>query len=398
MKVYFAPCGIGLGHVGRCLPVAEALERIGVDTVFSTYGQGVAYLKEREAHTESAPPIGFSVRHDGTVDFRWSLVSPGPRLLPIVLNQLAKEIRIIEKHEPDVVVADSRVTPIIAARLLRIPSIVILNQYSIIIPRRRRFLNLARIADGFNLTVIGRLWSLADHVLVTDFPEPYTLSAANLRVPSSRLGNLRLVGPVIPVKPENLEERDRLRKEFGVGDDRKIIFAAISGPVGEKKHLIEILMRILPKLPERYAVFMSTGTPGASSKPVRKGNLTVFPWLEERFELMKASDIIISRAGHNTLSQAMYFGKPAIVIPTPSHTEQFGNALRASSIGFAEILKQEDLNYRSLLEGIERLSHSEALLQRTEEIQLKVAGIDAVNSILKMICNSAEVIPRVCSA
>jgi len=390
MKVYFAPSGIGLGHVGRCFPIAEALERIGVDTVFSTYGQGVAYLKDRGAHIESAPPIGFSVRHDGTVDFRWSLVSPGLRLLPIVLNQLANEIRIIERHEPEVIVADSRVTPIIAGRLLGIPSIVILNQYSIIIPRRRRLLNLAKIVDGFNLTVIGRLWSLADYVAVADFPEPYTLSAVNLRIPSSRLRNLRLVGPVIPVKPESLEGRDTLREKFGVGNDRKIIFAAISGPVGEKKYLIRILLRVLPKFPEEYAIFMSTGTPGGGSEPVRKGNLTLFPWLKERFELIKASDIIISRAGHSTLSQAMYFGKPTIVVPTPSHTEQFGNALKASSIGFAEMLKQEDLNYVSLLECVERLSHSEDRLRRAEKIRSEVSRIDAVDSILKMILDAAE--------
>lgn len=112
--------------------------------------------------------------------------------------------------------------------------------------------------------------------------------------------------------------------------------------------------------------------------------------MKNRFELIKASDIIISRAGHGTLSQLMHFGKPAIVIPTPSHTEQFGNALRASAFGFAEILKQEDLNYRSLLERVERLSHSEDRLRRAEEIHSEISKIDAVDSILRMILESAE--------
>jgi len=300
----------------------------------------------------------------------------------------------METHSPDIVVSDTRITPIIAAHILRIPCIVMLNQYSIIIPRQRRFFNLAKIIDGFSLTVIGWIWNVADHTVIADYPEPYTLSIVNLRIPKSRLGNVRLVGPMIPVKPEDLEKREKLRKRFGVEDDRKIVFAAISGPIGEKKHLIDLLSKILSRFPEEYAVFMSTGMPNGNSKPTRNGNLTVIPWLKNRFELIKAADIIISRAGHGTLSQAMYFGKPVVVIPTPSHTEQFGNALTASSLGFAKILKQEKLTFRNLLRCVDHLSNSEDLSRRTEEIQSEVAKLNGVDSILKIILNTNEKTPR----
>ena len=385
MRVYFAPSGIGLGHVGRCLPIAEELKQLGIESFFSAYGQGVAYLKQTRFRTVLAAPIGFAVRRDGTVDVRWSLISPGLRLVPMLLHQLVHEIRLMEMHRPDVVISDTRITPIIAARLLRIPCIVILNQYSIIIPRQRRFFNLAKIVDGFNLTVIGWIWNLADHTVIADFPEPYTLSIVNLRIPKSRLRNVKFVGPMIPVKPEDLEKREKLRKSFGVEDDRKIVFAAISGPIGEKRHLIDVLSKILSRFPEEYAVFMSTGVPDGNSEPTRNGNLTIIPWLKDRFELIKASDIIISRAGHGTLSQAMYFGKPVVVIPTPSHTEQFGNALRASSLGFARILKQENLTFSNLLGCVDYLSNSKDPCQRAEEIRSEVTKLNGIDSILKII-------------
>ncbi len=389
MKVYFAPSGIGLGHVGRCLPIAEELERLGIESFFSTYGQGVAYLKQTGFRTELAAPIGFAVRRDGTVDLKWSLVSPGPRLIPMLLNQLVREIRLIRVHHPDIVVSDTRITPIIAACLLGIPSIAILNQYSIVIPRKQ-FLNLARIVDGFSLTVIGWIWNLADHIIITDFPEPYTLSTVNLRIPPSRLGNVKMVGPMIPVRPEDLEKREELRKSFGVEDDRKIVFAPISGPVGEKRHLIDVLSEILSRFPEEYAVFMSTGVPDGNSRPTRKGNLTMIPWLKNRFELIKASDLIISRAGHGTLSQAMYFGKPTVVIPTPSHPEQFGNALRASSLGFAKILKQDDLTFDNLLRYVDDLSDSEDRSRKVEKMRSEVAKLNGINSILKIILDAKD--------
>lgn len=393
MRVYFAPSGLGLGHVSRCLPIAEELKKLGIDSFFSGYGQGVAYLKRTGFLTESVPPIGLAVRHDGTIDLKWTLISPGPRFILILLKQLTREIRLIKTYRPDFVVADSRATPIAAARLLGIPNVLILNQYSIVVPRRKRFFNLAKIFDGFLLTVVGKLWSLADSMVVTDFPEPHTLSMVNLRVPSSHLNKLRLVGPVVSARPEDLEERDTLRKKFGVEDCRKIVFAAISGPIGEKTYLVDLLLKILPRFPDKYAVFMSTGIPNGSTKQTKKGNLTVIPWLKNRFELIKASDLLICRGGHGTLSQAMYFGKPTIVIPTPSHTEQFGNALRASALGFAQILKQENLTFESLLKSVDSLTSSEDLLQRAEEIQSKVSDLDATDSIIEIILNAVEKSP-----
>jgi UDP:flavonoid glycosyltransferase YjiC (YdhE family) len=390
MRVYFAPSGLGLGHVGRCLPIAEELRRLGITSFFSGYGQGVAYLKRTGFLTKSVPPIGLAVRPDGTIDFKWTLISPGPRFIPILLKQLSHEIRLIETYRPDVVVADSRATPIAAARLLGIPNVLILNQYSIVVPRRRRFFNLAKIFDGFLLTVVGGLWGLADSIVVTDFPEPYTLSLVNLRIPSPYLNKLRLIGPVVSARPEDFEDRRQLRKKFGVKNSRKLVYAAISGPVGEKRYLVDRLLEILPRFPDRYVVFLSTGVPNGSTEQTRKGNLTVIPWLENRFELIKACDLLICRGGHGTLSQAMFFGKPTIVIPTPSHTEQFGNALRASAFGFAKILKQENLTFENLLEYVDSLSNSEEMLKRAEEISSNVSDIDAKNSLIEIILNAVR--------
>jgi UDP:flavonoid glycosyltransferase YjiC (YdhE family) len=276
---------------------------------------------------------------------------------------------------------------------LGIPNVLILNQYSIVVPRRKRFFNLAKIFDGFLLTIVGKLWGLADSIVVTDFPEPHTLSMVNLRIPSSRLKKLKLVGPVVSARPEDFKVRDELRKKFGVEDDKKIVFAAISGPVGEKTYLVDLLLKILPRFPDRYAVFLSTGVPNGNTEQTRKGSLTVIPWLKNRFELIKACDLLICRGGHGTLSQAMYFGKPTIVIPTPSHTEQFGNALRASALGFARILKQENLTSDNLLEYVDSISTSEDILQKAEEIQSNVTDLDATDSLIKIILDAVEKSP-----
>jgi UDP-N-acetylglucosamine--N-acetylmuramyl-(pentapeptide) pyrophosphoryl-undecaprenol N-acetylglucosamine transferase len=100
---------------------------------------------------------------------------------------------------------------------------------------------------------------------------------------------------------------------------------------------------------------MSLGYPNSSAEPVTEGNLIVHGWIPNRFEYMKACDIVISRGGHGTMSQSICYGKPAILIPTPSHTEQFNNSKKAVDLGVAEIIMQEDLNRDTLLAAVKKM-------------------------------------------
>jgi uncharacterized protein (TIGR00661 family) len=115
MKVYFAPNGIGLGHVGRCVPVARRLKENGAEVVFSTYREGIGYVERENFPLIKAPPIGFQVKPDGSVDFTQTAINPGPFLATFtLLKQLNAEIRTIEGFKPDVVVSDSRASPLLA--------------------------------------------------------------------------------------------------------------------------------------------------------------------------------------------------------------------------------------------------------------------------------------------
>jgi uncharacterized protein (TIGR00661 family) len=120
MRVYFAPCGIGLGHVGRCTPIARKLKNAKI--VFSTYREGINYVKQEGFPLIEAPPIGFQVKPDGSVDFRQTAVDPGPFLASFtLLKQVNSEVKTIQHFKPDVIVSDSRISPLVAGRMLGIP-------------------------------------------------------------------------------------------------------------------------------------------------------------------------------------------------------------------------------------------------------------------------------------
>lgn len=388
MRVYFAPCGIGLGHVGRLIPIAKKLEEKNVEVTFSTYRDGIRYVENEKFPLLKAPPIGFQVRPDGSIDFRQTAVNPGPFFASFtVLQQVNAEVKFLENFNPDIAVSDSRVSTLLAAKLLRIPRICILNQFQVIVPRRKHHLTLARFADHITLTLVGKMWTSGNTVLIPDFPPPYTISVGNLNIPKPYKKNVKLIGPILEVHPNTLQTKEELRKKLGLSADKPVIFAPISGPIKEKAFLMGVLRKILLDIPEDFEVVMSLGYPSKDSKPVRYGNAMIFNWIPNRFEYLKTCDVLIARAGHGTITQAMCYGKPIILIPTPGHTEQISNAKQARDIGIAQIIPQKELNKETLLKTIQQILES-AITEKLKTIQeeaLKHDGLEnAVNTITEI--------------
>ena len=395
MRIYFGVCGIGLGHAGRCVPIAKKLMDEGAEILFSTYRDAVAYIEQEGLPLVEAPSIGFRVKPDGTVDFRQTVANPGPIFASFTLmKQIEAEIGFMRAFKPDIVVSDSRVSPLLAAKILGIPDLCILNQFQIIIPRRKRLLRLAKLVDTGALATIGKIWtSGAAHLMIPDFPPPYTLSAGNLRIPESYGKRVQLIGPILPVHPESLSSKDELRSKLGLDRNLPLVFAPISGPTKERAYFTGILMQILKDFSDHYQVVMSLGYPNSSMKPIKHGNATIYGWIPNRFEYLKACDLIICRAGHGTITQAMCYGKPMILVPTPSHTEQLSNAERVKELGVAEVLDQDGLGKGMLIDAIEKILIEKGYLTRTEKLHELVSNLNglgtAVETIVKVVSSQS---------
>jgi len=378
MRVYFAPCGIGLGHVGRNTPIANKLREKNAQIIFSTYTDGIGYIQQEQLPLLKAPPIGFQVKPDGTIDFRLTTVKPGPFMsVYTFLKQVNFEISGMENFKPDVVVSDSRASPLIAARLLQLPRICILNQFQVIIPRKKRLLHLAKFADYGTLTLIGKVWT-SQTVLIPDFPPPYTIGAGNLNIPKAYSKRVKLIGPILPVNPNSLPRQEELRQRLKLSQDKPTIFVPISGPPMERAFLTETLKRILLGFPTEFEVIISLGHPNTENKPLHHNNVTIYDWIPNRFEYLKACDIAIARAGHGTLTQCMCYGRPIILIPTPSHTEQLNNAKQAANLGIAKVIQQEKISKEKLVATVMQILEDGTLqkARNTQEEFLKQDGLE----------------------
>ncbi len=373
-RIYFTPCGIGLGHASRSIPIANELRRRGAEVLFSTYLEGVDYARGNGFRALAAPPISMSNDSSGSIDLKMSSVNQGVRAFPTFMRQVNAEIGYMKAFRPDAVVSDSRLSSIFAAKLLGVPVLLILNQFTPLLPVRKDMFMLSRVADGVIMTLIGRGWGYADSILIPDFPAPNTLSIDCLRIPGPYRGKVELIGAILPKRPVEARPREEVRAELGVGEGQRLIYAGISGPRAEREPLLRLLAPIFESFPDEYRVVMSRGNPAGDPTPSRRGALIEVTWIRDRFDVLNACDLVVSRGGHETMMQSICYGKPAVVIPVPNHPEQIGNARRAQELGLACAVHQREVDRDGVLRLVEDMIGDDSFSKRLARLDAARLG------------------------
>lgn len=112
---------------------------------------------------------------------------------------------------------------------------------------------------------------------------------------------------------------------------------------------------------------------------------------EEIGAVYKAADLVVARAGANTVTEVVALGKPTIFIPIPwaSHNEQMENAKLLEKVGLAVILPQEKLSPSILLKEVEKmvsnLKHYREKGEEAKKLVDPLAAAKIAEEIIKMI-------------
>lgn len=59
-------------------------------------------------------------------------------------------------------------------------------------------------------------------------------------------------------------------------------------------------------------------------------------------------------------------------MPTPNHTEQLNNAKKATELGIAQMIEQDELNKQTLLATVQKMLRLNEFRERAKQIQEKV--------------------------
>ncbi|HXG05922.1 MAG TPA: hypothetical protein VNI77_01180, partial [Nitrososphaera sp.] len=302
--VYFAPYGVGLGHASRLVMVADQLRGNGTSVSFSSYGEAASYVSLRGYKCSTVAPVEFAWNTEGGFSIKNSIAN-----IPIWFANLSKQVnqetRNMTACNPDVIVSDSRLSPLVAGRLLKIPSIVILNQVKLLLSPRLRDFAISRMFEDMVSELLGTLWNMADRILVPDLPPPYTISAHNVWDVGSTSRKLEYVGFASPKPRVSKESVDRVAQQLGFDRSKPIVFVHVSGPAQTRPALIKVSLDVVKKLDSKIQFVVSEGNPKGDHQPRRIGASSwYYGWCPVRDEVFAMSDLLVLRGGHVALSQA----------------------------------------------------------------------------------------------
>jgi len=379
--VYIAACGIGLGHIGRMVAVADELVKLGAEPVFSTYGPAFPYITSAGYKAYDSPVLMWEENYDGSVSTRRSFSRLGD-YVRVFWTHLAQERERIAGLRPAAIVSDSRYSTLFVEDRFEAPFFFVSNQIRFLMPHWREG-GFPRLASDLISRANCHWLRNVTGIFVPDFPLPDSVSSENMDVPANVLSRLRFTGPISRKAPEDLPSADEIRQSYGFGSDL-FVYAAVSGPGRSRTPILEALRKVLPEF--RRKSLIVRGEPGNFSSEWLGEWVNVRGWADDRYELLKACDVVVSRPGLTTISEIVRFGKPCVLIPTPGQSEQEGNARNMERLGAARLIEQAAVGHRTLKEALEDIvSRSADYARSTSRLKDMAARMGGARKIAETV-------------
>jgi UDP-N-acetylglucosamine--N-acetylmuramyl-(pentapeptide) pyrophosphoryl-undecaprenol N-acetylglucosamine transferase len=146
------------------------------------------------------------------------------------------------------------------------------------------------------------------------------------------------------------------------------------------------LRGILPKLLKNYQVIHICGKGNLDESLIGTEGYVQYEYVDAPLKhLFAAADLMISRAGANSICEILALRKPNILIPlsaAASRGDQILNARSFAKQGFSSLLEEENLTGDSLLQAItDTFANRQAFISKMEQSEL----YNAVDTIINMI-------------
>ena len=186
-----------------------------------------------------------------------------------------------------------------------------------------------------------------------------------------------------PIRQELFEGDPQKGRELcGFKGDRPVLLV-MGGSQGAVA-INNAIREILDKLLEKYDIIHIAGKNHIDKSLKNKAGYAQFEYVKEELpHLFAASDLVISRAGANSIFELVALVKPSLLIPLPlsaSRGDQIKNAASFEKQNYCIVLPQEEIH--KLVEKLEELSQrKEEIMKAMESSPLK----DGTKNVLKVI-------------
>lgn len=157
----------------------------------------------------------------------------------------------------------------------------------------------------------------------------------------------------------------KLKKETkGLSKDKKLVLIT-TGSLGAST-VNNVIKEMLPDFKkESYEVLLITGKNDYENykKIKTPNNVHIYPYIDNMPELLRVTDLIVSRAGATTISEITSLGIPSILIPSPyvPNNHQVLNAKDLKDNNACIMIEEKDLTKNELLYQINRIINDKDL-------------------------------------
>ncbi|MBR4015960.1 MAG: undecaprenyldiphospho-muramoylpentapeptide beta-N-acetylglucosaminyltransferase [Anaerotignum sp.] len=171
-------------------------------------------------------------------------------------------------------------------------------------------------------------------------------------------------------------------------DGEKPVLLMMGGSLGAVK-LNRCLREILPELTKTFDIIHLCGKGNLDESLLERKGYKQFEYVSDGLaDLFAAADIIVSRAGSNSISEFLALQKPHLLIPLSAKASRGDQILNASSFekqGFARVLREEDLTPAAMRENILALHENRGKYTEAMKNSNAADGAEAVMTQIKCL-------------
>ena len=323
MRVVIAAGGTG-GHIYPAIAIINKIKEKEKDSEFLYIGT------TDRMENNIIPKLGIPFVGIEMVGLNRKNLLKNFEVLKKFKNAIDKAYVEIEKFKPDVVIgAGGYITaPVLyAAHKLKVPTLIH-EQNSI---------------PGLSNKFIGKF---ADRICVS-LPNSLNLFPKKKVVYT---GN--------PRSEEIINVKKKSKRDLGFDKDKKLV-VVVMGSLGSITMTTKI-KELIPGFNNKYyQVLVITGKNYYDDYKELKvsDNVKIVPFMEDLINLLKDSDLIVSRAGASTIAEITAIGLPAILVPSPyvTNNHQYKNAKELEDIGACKIVSEEEFSKDKIINEIDKL-------------------------------------------
>ncbi|MGP8321112.1 MAG: UDP-N-acetylglucosamine--N-acetylmuramyl-(pentapeptide) pyrophosphoryl-undecaprenol N-acetylglucosamine transferase [Methanosarcinaceae archaeon] len=383
-RIYFSVCGEGYGHSSRDLAIAKVLRRNGANVLMGGYGYVLNRLREDFDCVEIRREFEM-VGDSGAFDLK-ATISKSKSSAFHFSKIISEERKIIQDFNATCVVTDGRTAAIFAAFKLGIPCIAISNQTSLepfFIGSKHILRLIGKTVEFTSKTSI----SFAEEVLIPDFLPPDTVCLNTLSKSWHVMKKQHFVGPVTSINVDKIDVDNSFSGNL-LNMDRPLILVLLGGH-SYRRPIFTTLLDMAHRLPDANFLIFTKFT--SDSYP---DNVKVETFVKDIFPYLKASDLIITQAGHSTAMEILTLGKTSLIIPDKGQIEQENNAARMKELRVCETLDYDSLTPDALFDTIYMLLNEPGygeMAKHYSKIVQEMKGDEKAAKIILELSNRLQV-------